>query len=363
MATKMKAAVCFDFEKPLVIEDIWIDEPRQDEVKIKVSACGICHSDVLYIAGAWGGSLPNLFGHEIAGTVVSTGDSVEHVKTNDRVAVSLLRSCGSCFYCQCEQWNQCEHHFETDEPKRLRLTNGISVNRGLGTGGFAEYALVHKSQVIKIPDMMNMESAALITCGVVTGYGAVANTAQITPGEHVVVVGVGGVGINCIQAAKIKKAATIVAIDISEEKLEFAKHLGATHTINSDRCDETDVILGLSAQRGADAVIVATGNAEATERVFRYLRPGGKVVLVGMPASGVSFSFEAVNFIDANQSILGSKMGSSNLQSDVKTLLDLHQANKLELANLVSATYPLNDINDALDATRRGIGLRNVITM
>ncbi len=363
MQSKMKAALCVGFGKPLIIDEIWIDEPRQNEVKIKVVACGICHSDVLYIDGAWGGSLPNLFGHEAAGIVESCGPGVTHVQKGDMVAVSLLRSCGQCFYCQRKQWSQCEHNFATDEPRRLQLSNGMSVRRGLGTGCFAEYALIHKSQVVKIPESMNMSSASLLTCGVVTGFGSVANTAAINGGEHVVVIGIGGVGINCIQAARIRSAATIIAVDINDEKLEFGKRLGATHLVNSNREDPRDIVYELTDRRGADAVFVATGHPAAMEGVFRFIRPGGMLVLVGMPANGVYFSFETVEFIDANQSILGSKMGSADLNTDISQLIELYQTGDLELDALVSSTYPLDDINLAIEATRAGNGIRNVVLM
>ncbi len=363
MPARIKAALCYEFGKPLVIDEIFIDEPRQDEVKIKVSACGICHSDILYIDGGWGGDLPNLFGHEGAGIVNSCGPGVEHVKPGDHVAVSLLRSCGHCFFCQRQQYSQCEHEFATDEPYRLQLSDGTSVNRGLGTGCFAEYAILHKSQVVPIPEMMNMASASLMTCGVITGFGSVVNTASVGAGEHIVVIGTGGVGIHCIQGARISSAATVTAVDISDDRLDFAKRLGATHTVNSNRTDPRETILELTQQRGADAVFIATGHPAAMENVFRLIRPGGMLVLVGMPANGVYFSFETVEFIDANQSILGSKMGSSNLKEDVARLIELYQSEQLELDALVSATYPLDNINEAIEATRTGVGMRNVVTM
>ena len=363
MAMKMKAALCAEFGEPLIIEEISIDEPRQDEIRIKVSACGICHSDVLYIDGGWGGDLPNLFGHEASGVVESCGPGVTHVKPGDSVSVSLLRSCGHCFYCQRQQWSQCEYHFATDEPNRLQLSDGTSVRRGLGTGCFAQYAVVHKSQVVNIPKDMNMASASLLTCGVITGFGSVVNTAAIRGGEHVVVIGTGGVGINCIQGARIGSAATIIAVDINEDKLAFAKQLGATHLVNSSHADVREAVLDVTERRGADAVFVATGHPAALEGVFGFLRPGGQLIMVGMPANDVHFSFETVEFIDANQSILGSKMGGSNLKTDIANLIEHYQAGALELDALVSTTYPLDDINSAINATRKGNGIRNVVVM
>ena len=363
MPTKCKAALSISFKEPLLIEEILVDDPRQDEVKINISACGVCHSDVLYIDGAWGGSLPSVFGHEGAGVVDTCGPGVEHVKPGDRVAVSLLRSCGQCYYCKRQLSSQCEYTFATDEPYRLKMLDGTSVNRGLRTGCFAEYAVVHKSQVVKLPDEMNLNSASLLTCGVITGFGSVVNTASIKAGEHVVVIGTGGVGVHCIQGARVSQAATITAVDVSDEKLEFAKRLGATHIVNSTREGVPEAVLEVTQNRGADAVFVATGHPAALDGIFKLIRPGGLLVLVGMPSYGVYFSFETVEFINANYVILGSKMGSSDLKVDIANLIELYESGNLELDALVSSTFPLENINEAIEATRTGVGMRNVVVM
>ena len=361
MATIMNAAVCYGFEKPLVIDRILIDEPRAHEVEVKMTACAICHSDILYMDGAWGGRLPTVYGHEAAGIVVSCGSNVTHVQQGDSVIISLLRSCGICFFCNRGLSNLCEYHFPTDQPRRLQGLNGIDIHRGLGTGCFAEFAVVHQSQVVKVPTDMKPSTASLLACGVITGYGSVVHTASVSPGDHVVVIGVGGVGINCIQAAAYCSAATVTAIDINEDRLISAKRFGATHAVNSQQDDPVDLILSLTDNRGADFVFVATGNPQASNRVFLMLRRGGKLILVGMPPVGADFKFEAVNFIDANQSILGCKMGACNLQSDIPELLNLYARGEFEIDELVSTEFSFENINDALDATRNGVGIRNVV--
>ena len=268
----MKAAVCYRFGQPLVIDEIAIDEPRVNEVKVQISACAICHSDILYMDGAWGGRLPTIFGHEASGRTTSCGPGVENVKNGDKVIVSLLRSCGECFFCSQQQSNLCEHVFATDEPRRLQTVHGMAVHRGLGTGYFAEFAVVHQSQVVKIPDKLNVSSASLLACGVITGFGSVMNTASVKPDSHVVIIGAGGVGINCIQAARISSAATITAIDPNPDRLDIAKRFGATHAANPDQINPADFIKELTMNRGADFVFIATGHPDATDGVF----PGAK---------------------------------------------------------------------------------------
>ena len=361
MANWMKAAVSYGFGKPLVIDEIVIDDPRENEVKIKVTACAICHSDIMYMDGAWGGRLPTVYGHEASGMVDSCGDGVTKVKPGDKVIVSLVRHCGNCFFCEHHQHNLCEHQFQTDEPRRLQASNGMDVHRGLRTGCFAEYAIVHQSQVVAIPNEMDYASASLLACGVITGFGAVVNIAAVEPGSHVVVIGAGGVGINCIQAARIASASSITAIDINTDRLTTAKLFGATDTVNSTDSDPADSIRELTDNRGADYVFVSTGQPEATAGVFRFLRRGGTLVLVGMPPDGAEFSMESVEFIDANQSILGCKMGNPNLESDIPKLIGLYDSGDLELDALVTGRFSLENINDAIESTRQGVGIRNVI--
>lgn len=363
MMTSIKAAVCYKFGAPLVVDEIFIDEPRANEVRVKVNACAICHSDIIYMDGEWGGALPTVYGHEASGVVEACGDYVHKVKVGDPVIISLLRSCGQCYFCTRSQYNLCEHTFATDEPRRLLTTNGISIHRGLRTGCFAEYAVIHQSQVVKIPTSLGIVTASLLGCGVITGFGSVVNTANVQEGDYVVVIGTGGVGINCIQAARVKSAGSIIAIDISSERLEVAKKLGATHLVNSLESDPVDFILKHTGNRGADFVFAATGAPAATDNIFRLVRRGGKVILVGMPAEGVKFSFETLDFIDNNQSLLGSKMGSSNLSTDIPELIALYESGNLELDSLVTATYPLEAINDAIDAARNAEGMRHVILL
>jgi Zn-dependent alcohol dehydrogenase len=357
----MKAAVCYEFGKPLHLEEIEIDPPQTDEVKVKIAACAICHSDIHYIDGAWGGTLPAVYGHEAAGIVTEVGAGVSQVKPGDAVVVSLLRSCGRCFYCAQGDSHLCEGKFALDQSSRLHSKTGSPIVQGMRTAAFAEYVVVEQSQVVRVPDGMALDSASLLACGVITGLGAVTNTAQIPFGSSVVVIGAGGVGLNSIQGAKLAGAHAIIAIDLLDSKLEAAKHFGATHTVNSKTQDAESVVKTLTQGRGADYVFVTVGNARAMEQGIQYLRRAGTLVIVGMPASGAKSQFEMGDFAGYGQRILGSKMGSTRLQVDVPKLVQLYEQGELKLDELISGRYPLEEINEAIDAVKRGAALRNVI--
>ena len=231
----MRAAVCCEFGKPLVIEDLELDPPQSGELRVKVAACAICHSDIHYMEGAWGGRLPAVYGHEAAGVVTGTGADVTHVKPGDHVIVTLIRSCGRCFFCEQGMLYLCETVFPVDRKGRLHRKDGTPVLQAMHAGAFAEEVVVHQSQVVRVPESMPFESASLIACGVITGFGAVANTAQIPAGCSVVVIGTGGVGLNSVQGAAISGAHQVIAVDIVDEKLEAAKGFGATHTSTARR--------------------------------------------------------------------------------------------------------------------------------
>ncbi len=221
----MKAAVCYEFGEPLVIEEIEIDPPQTGEIKVKLAACAICHSDIHYMEGAWGGVLPAVYGHEAAGIVEVVGPHVSLVKPGDFVVVSLIRSCGRCYFCAQGQPHMCEASFPLNDESRLHTSQGQPIQQGLGTGAFAEYVVVHESQVVQIPETVPLDSAALLACGVITGLGAVTNTAQVPAGSSVVVIGTGGVGLNSVQGAFLSGAQTIIAMDLVDSKLEAAKKL------------------------------------------------------------------------------------------------------------------------------------------
>ncbi len=357
----MKAALCYEFGKPLVIEEVTISEPKQGEIKVKLAACAICHSDIHFMEGAWGGALPALYGHEAAGTVVDVGSGVQQIKQGDSVIVTLLRSCGTCHFCTQGESYLCETKFSRDKESPIHTKEGQPVFQALNTGAFAEYVVVDQSQAVTLPPQFPLDSASLLSCGVITGMGAVVNTAQVASGSSVVVIGTGGVGLNSVQGALLSGAQPIIAVDLVDSKLDAAKLFGATHTINPREENARKTIYNLTGRRGADFVFVTVGSAKAMEDGLSYLKRGGTLVLVGMPPSGVKMEVEVINFAFHNQQILGSRMGSTRLSVDIPKWVALYQQGRLKLDELITNRYPLEEINEAIASVKRGEALRNII--
>ena len=357
----MKAAVCYEFGKPLVIEEIEIDPPQAGEVNVKLVACAICQSDIHAIGGAWGGPLPVVYGHEAAGIVQDVGPGVTYARPGDNVVVSLIRSCGRCYFCAQGEPHVCETTFTLDVESRLKTKQGRAIHQGLRAGAFAEHVVVEESQVVRIPVDMPLDSAALLACAVITGVGAVVNTARVPLGSSVVVIGAGGVGLNSVQGAALSGAHPIIAIDLLNGKLEAAKAFGASHAVNPEAEDAIECVRSLTQGRGADYVLVTAGSAKAIELGMGLLRRAGTLVVVGMPPSGVKAEIEAVDLVHNGQRILGCKMGATRLRVDVPNLVESYRQGRLKLDELITARYPLAKINEAITDAKREETLRNVI--
>jgi Zn-dependent alcohol dehydrogenase len=357
----MKAAVCRQFGQPLEIEEVELAAPGPGEVEVRIRACAICHSDILYASGAWGGELPAIYGHEAAGVVERIGDGVGHVAPGDHVVVTLVRSCGRCACCEQGYYGSCEGQFRLDGQTPLKDASGRAIVQGLRTAAFAERAVVDASQVVQIKASVPFASASLLACGVITGFGAVTNTAAVPTGASVVVIGTGGVGLNSVQAAAISGARMVVAIDLADDKLSAAKRLGATHVINSGTSDSVEAVRALTDGRGADYVFVTVGARAAFDSSYRMLARGGAAVLVGMAPVGVNSEFDPLTLAGDSQRILGSKMGSSNIHRDIPNLVSLYEQGRLALDELVTRCYALDEVNAAMAAVERGEALRNVI--
>ncbi len=357
----MKAAVCYEFGKPLVVEEVEIDPPQMGEVKVKIVACAICHSDVHLIRGDWGGETPIVAGHEAAGIITEVGSGVTNVQPGDQVVVSLLRSCGRCFYCTIGRPYNCEAEFPLDRESRLRSKDGVTLVHGIYTAAFAEYTIVEQSQVVKVPEGLPLDRACLLACGVITGLGAVVNTVQVETGSSVVVIGTGGVGLNSVQGAVLSGAAKIIAVDLLDHKLEAARLFGATHTINAMHQDAVAAVLALTEGRGADYAFVTVGSSTAITQASRLIRKGGTTVVVGMPADAdAEFTLNA-HHLTYGRTVMGSLMGSTRLSVDVPRLVELYQQGRLKLDELITDRYPLEKINEAIGSMERGEALRNVI--
>lgn len=358
----MKAAVCSEFGGPLVIEDLRLRAPRPDEVLVKVAATAICHSDLHDIKGDFGGGLPFVGGHETAGHVAEVGSGVSTVAPGDRVIVSLLESCGKCSSCLSGRPYFCETKVTYDVQGTLSRANGEPVIQKARVGGFAEYVLVHESQLVKVADDMPLEVATVLACGVITGFGAVVNRAKVRPMESVVVIGAGGVGLNSVQGALVCGANPIVAVDILASKLERAREFGATQVVNAKETDPVTAVKELTGGKGADYVFVTVGSASALQQAFAMLCRGGTAVMVGLPpAADAMASFPAGELAFAEKTVTGAFMGDARLQEDIPGLIALYKAGRYRLDELIAGRYPFERINEALAASSAGEVLRNVI--
>jgi Zn-dependent alcohol dehydrogenase len=358
---RIKAAVCREFGRPLGIEELELASPGAGELRVRVAACAICHSDIHYADGAWGGELPSVYGHEASGVVEEIGAGVDGLAVGDHVVATLIRSCGRCYHCSDGDEVLCEAEFSLDRKGPITTPGGEPVEQGLRTGAFAEQVVVDPSQVVAIPNEIPFDSASLLACGVITGLGAVVNTARVEAGANVVVIGTGGVGLNSIQGAALSDCERIIAVDVSDEKLAAAERFGATHGINSTREEAASAVRALTGGRGADYVFVTVGVTSVIEQGFRLIRKGGTLVLVGMPASGEIAGFEPLRVANDCQVVLGSKMGSARIREDIPKLVRLYREGRLELDELITGRYALQDINEAIASVNRGEALRNVI--
>ena len=362
-AIGIQAAVCRRFGEPLSIENLRLDPPADGEVRVRVLASSICHSDITYMDGGWGGELPAVFGHEAAGVVTDIGPAVRSADlgAGDRVLVSLLRSCGRCACCEAGVPTQCVTEFPIDSAPRLSDAAGRPVRAGLRVGGFAESVVVDASQVVKIPAHVSDDAACLVSCGVMTGFGAAINTAEVRVGDSVAVIGCGGVGLNCVQGAALAGALPLVAIDVTGDKLEQARAFGATETINSTEEDAVGRAHAMTEGRGFDVVMTAVGSARVIEQALPLLAPDGALVVVGMPPDDERVALKATELAHFGQQILGCKMGGARLRIDVPKLFRLYRSGRLELDELISSRRPLSAINESIELSRHSRDLRHVI--
>lgn len=358
----VKAAVCHEFGKPLKIEQVALRGPEAGEIEVDIAACAICHSDISYIDGGWGGTLPAVYGHEAAGRVTALGEGVSEFKIGDSVLVTLMRACGNCRNCKSGESTLCEIEYDRDHGPLTTASGGV-LQQGLLTGGFAEKAVVDSSQAIGFPDSIPMADACLLSCGVITGVGAVVNTAKLRPGDTAAVIGAGGIGLNAIQGAYISGASKIIAVDLSEEKLEAARDFGATHGVLASSEKPHRKIKEITGGRGVDFAFVTVGAIPAFDTAMKYLATGGKMIMVGMPHTGQMSSYEPVMVSATRQHMVGSLMGDTVLKRDAPWLVDLHLQGRLKLGELVSGKWGLEQINEAIADTKSGKARRNVIVM
>lgn len=363
----MKAAVCHQKDQPLRVEEVTLEPPRRDEVRVRMAATGVCHSDLSVVRGTIPMKLPCVLGHEGAGVVEEVGEGVAHLSRGDKVVLSWVTSCGRCFHCRLGQTHLCEVGEQIsrtnrmpDGSSRLRL-DGVELNAFSALGALAEEAVVPANAAVKLPPDAPLDRCALLGCAVTTGVGAVFNTARVTPGSRVAVFGAGGVGLNVVQGAAIAGAERIVAVDTRPGKLEAAKAFGATDVVDASQGDPLPAIRQLTAGRGADYVFEAVGRKETIEQAVSATRRGGTCVVIGVGSPKESVALNVFGLPYFERRIVGCWYGSANVHVDVPKLLALHQAGKLKLDELVTRTYALEQVNDALADMASGANARGVV--
>ncbi len=363
---QMQAAILTEAHSPFTIETVTIDPPKAGEVLVKMQAAGVCHSDWHIVAGKADFPAPIILGHEGAGIVEAIGEGVSRVQPGDHVALSWKACCGACFYCQNDQPALCDTHqnevvagLMSDGSSRIHWRGQPVYNFG-GLSAFAEYAVAREVSVVPIRKDVPLEVAALVGCAVSTGVGAAMYTAEVRAGQSVAVFGAGGVGLNILQGAALCGADPIIAVDINSAKMEIARDFGATHSLISDAAVVAE-IQKLTAGRGADHCFESVGIPALQERAIEAVRPGGIVTLVGITPQDSRTSFLGQVLTCSERKIRGSFYGSVNPNRDFHVFLDLYQAGKLKLEELVTRRYRLDEINEGYAAMLRGDVARGVI--
>ncbi|HYI62509.1 MAG TPA: Zn-dependent alcohol dehydrogenase [Acidimicrobiales bacterium] len=364
----MKAAVLTGVGTPLEIrDDVELAPPGPGEVRVRVEASGVCHSDLSVQNGTIPLPTPIVLGHEGAGVVEEVGEGVSTVAPGDHVVLSFVPRCGECGPCRRGQPYLCDQAATAAAAGMLdgttRLTSGgAALHQMASLGTFGQQAIVPEISTVKIPADVPLNIAALIGCGVLTGVGAALNTADIRPGDTVAVIGCGGVGLNVIQGARIAGAERIIAIDKFASKLDMAKQFGATDLVNPDDGDTVGQVMSLT-QKGVHAAFEVIGLQATITQAVDMLRPGGEAILVGVPPLDVMLTFNAAfTFLYLNKTIKGCWYGSADVQRDVPKLIGLWQDGELKLDELISREISIEDINGAFEAMQSGEVARSVIT-
>ncbi|MFD7405061.1 Zn-dependent alcohol dehydrogenase [Streptomyces sp. NPDC059866] len=344
--------VVFDGQRVEVVDDLEVRDPGPGEVRVAVSAAGLCHSDLSVVDGTIPFPVPVVLGHEGAGVVDAVGDGVTHVSAGDHVALSTLANCGTCADCDRGRPTMCRRAI--GRPGQPFTQGGRPVFQFACNSAFAERTVVKAVQVVRIPKDISMPSAALIGCGVLTGVGAVLNRAKVDRGDSVVVIGTGGIGLNVLQGARIAGALRIVAVDANPAKEAVARQFGATEFLTS-----TEGVRELL-PTGADHVFECVGRVELVRQAVGLLDRHGQAVLLGMPPAGAEASFVVASmFLD--KSILGCRYGSSRPQRDIALYAELYRDGRLLLDELVTQTYPVEEFERAAADAEAGKVARGVL--
>jgi S-(hydroxymethyl)glutathione dehydrogenase / alcohol dehydrogenase len=358
--TLIEAAVLRERDGSLRVETLELPPPGPGRVRVKLAAAGVCHSDLSLANGTLRQQFPVVLGHEGAGTVIALGADVTGLAIGDPVVLNWSPSCGLCWFCLAGEPYLCEHSADGSVTPYATV-GGIPVYAGLGTAAFATETVVGANACIKLPADVPLKEAALLGCAVLTGVGAVTNSARVQPGQSVVIIGLGGVGLAALQGARIAGASVIVAVDPAEGKHELAKKLGATHTLTpSDTLAKE--IRALTGGRGADHAIECVGRSATIRSAYSVVRRGGRATIVGLGAITDTFTLNALEVAYFAKTLAGCMYGSSNPAVDVPKLLELHRSGRLDLRSLVSEQRPLSEVDDAFADLRSGTAARTLIT-
>lgn len=353
--------------RPLAIETVTLDPPGPGEVRVAIKAAGLCHSDLSVINGDRPRPLPMALGHEAAGVVEALGEGVTDLAVGDHVAMVFMPSCGHCAPCAegrpalCEPGAAANGRGELLSGGRRIFREGEALNHHLGCSAFAERAVVSRRSLVKIDPALSFEEAALFGCAVLTGVGAVVNTAGIRAGQSVVVVGLGGVGLASVLGALACGASPVVAVDLSEDKLALARSLGAVQTVNAAAPDAIDHVRALT-NGGADVAVEMAGSVRALEAAWKMTRRGGLTVTAGLPPPDAALAVNVVSLVGEERTLKGSYIGTCVPSRDIPRYVALYRQGRLPVDRLMSGTIPLDDINAGFDRLHAGEVVRLVVT-
>jgi S-(hydroxymethyl)glutathione dehydrogenase/alcohol dehydrogenase len=361
----VRASVLFEPRTPLRIEELDLEEPRRGEVRVRMAASGVCHSCLHAADGSWSGvPMPIVLGDEGAGVVEAVGEGVAELSVGDHVILSWAPTCGRCHYCVIGRSNLCERR----QPGRGVLPDGTTrmslrgrpVHHYGHVATYASVTVVHESCAVAIDRTVPLDRAALVGCSVMTGVGAVINTAAVPAGASMAVFGVGGVGLNVIQGGGLVAAHPVIAVDVRAAKLDHARGLGATHGIDASREDPVAAIRAITG-RGADFTFVAVGDARAMSQATEALAPGGTCVLIGVPATGATVPMDPRPLVTGERVVRGCSYGGARIREDLPRLVALYQAGRLRIDELITRRYALEEANEAFRALAAGELARGVI--
>lgn len=361
MAHEVRGVVAGAKGAKVSVEAVIVPDPGPGEALVRVRTCGVCHTDLHYREGGINDEFPFLLGHEAAGTVEAVGEGVSGVAPGDFVILNWRAVCGDCRACRRGRPWYC---FAThNAAQKMTLADGTELSPALGIGAFAELTLVHAGQCTKVDPAASAAAAGLLGCGVMAGLGAAINTGGVGRGDSVAVIGCGGVGDAAIAGARLAGAATIVAIDIDDRKLEWARGFGATHTVNSRETDPVEAVREATGGNGADVVIEAIGRPETYRQAFYARDLAGTVVLVGVPTPDMTIELPLLDVFGRGGALKSSWYGDCLPSRDFPMLIDLYLQGRLDLDGFVSETIGLDDVEEAFGKMHRGEVLRSVVSL